>query len=58
MNDTAIDRRTSGDLTTGHTVRRYDQELAKLRSIILQMGERVIDQTQAAVAALSLLLQF
>ncbi|SDX42004.1 phosphate transport system protein [Allochromatium warmingii] len=40
------------DLTGGHTVRRYDQELAKLRSIILQMGERVIDQTQAAVAAL------
>jgi len=51
MSDTAIDR-PSGDLTAGHTVRRYDQELAKLRAIILQMGERVIDQTQAAVAAL------
>ena len=51
MSDTAIDK-PAGDLTTGHTVRRYDQELAKLRAIILQMGERVIDQTQAAVAAL------
>lgn len=51
MSDTAIDK-PAGDLTTGHTVRRYDQELAKLRAIILQMGERVVDQTQAAVAAL------
>ncbi|MBK1723282.1 phosphate signaling complex protein PhoU [Thiocystis violacea] len=41
-----------GDLTKGHTVRRYDQELAKLRGIILEMGEHVIEQTQAAVAAL------
>lgn len=40
------------DLASGHTVRRYDQELAKLRGIILEMGERVIEQTQAAVAAL------
>jgi len=51
MSDPAIDKPT-GDLMAGHTVRRYDQELAKLRAIILQMGERVIDQTQAAVAAL------
>ena len=40
------------DLTAGHTVRRYDQELSKLRGIILQMGEHVIEQTQAAIAAL------
>ncbi|MBK1654689.1 phosphate signaling complex protein PhoU [Allochromatium vinosum] len=51
MSDPAIDK-PAGDLMAGHTVRRYDQELAKLRAIILQMGERVIDQTQAAVAAL------
>ena len=41
-----------GDIAGGHTVRRYDQELAKLRGIILDMGQRVIEQTQAAVAAL------
>jgi len=40
------------DLAGGHTVRRYDQELTKLRGIILEMGERVIEQTQSAVAAL------
>lgn len=51
MSDTAIDK-PAGDLMAGHTVRRYDQELAKLRTIILQMGEHVIEQTQAAVAAL------
>ncbi len=40
------------DLASGHTMRRYDQELAKLRGIILEMGERVVEQTQSAVAAL------
>lgn len=40
------------DLASGHTVRRYDQELAKLRGIILEMGERVVEQTQASVIAL------
>ena len=40
------------DLASGHTVRRYDQELAKLRGIILEMGERVVEQTQSAVRAL------
>lgn len=40
------------DLAGGHTVRRYDQELAKLRGIILEMGERVVEQTQSAVRAL------
>lgn len=51
MSDTAVEK-LAGDLMAGHTVRRYDQELAKLRAIILQMGEHVIEQTQAAVAAL------
>ncbi len=40
------------DLITGHTVRGYDRELGKLRAIILDMGHRVIEQTQCAVAAL------
>jgi phosphate transport system protein len=40
------------DIASGHTVRRYDQELAKLRGIILEMGERVVEQTQSAVIAL------
>lgn len=40
------------DIASGHTVRRYDEELAKLRGIILEMGERVVEQTQSAVAAL------
>ena len=44
--------RRSTDLASGHTVRRYDQELAKLRGIILEMGEHVVEQTQAAIAAL------
>jgi phosphate transport system protein len=44
--------KAASDPMTGHTVRRYDRELAKLRGIILQMGEHVIEQTQAAVAAL------
>ncbi|MBK1720211.1 phosphate signaling complex protein PhoU [Thiocystis violacea] len=42
----------TADPTSGHTVSRYDRELAKLRGIILRMGEHVIEQTQAAVAAL------
>lgn len=44
--------KTPADLTAGHTVRRYDRELAKLRGIILTMGDHVVEQTQAAVAAL------
>ncbi|MBK1694087.1 phosphate transport system regulatory protein PhoU [Chromatium weissei] len=40
------------DIASGHTVRRYDEELAKLRGIILEMGERVVEQTQSAVVAL------
>lgn len=41
-----------GDIAGGHTVRRYDRELAALRAIILDMGQRVIEQTRAAFAAL------
>jgi phosphate transport system protein len=41
-----------GDLAGGHTVSRYDRELAKLRAIILDMGHRVVEQTRAAVVAL------
>lgn len=40
------------DLTAGHIVRRYDQELGRLRTLILQMGEHVKEQVEAAVKAL------
>jgi phosphate transport system protein len=40
------------DLTNGHTVRGYDRDLAQLRGLILEMGERAVEQTQAAIAAL------
>ncbi|MCG6897509.1 MAG: phosphate transport system regulatory protein PhoU [Thiocapsa sp.] len=49
------DQRSSpprGDIAGGHTVRRYDRELAALRGIILDMGQRVIEQTRSAFAAL------
>jgi phosphate transport system protein len=39
-------------LGVGHTVRAYDRELTRLRALILEMGERVLEQTQAAVKAL------
>lgn len=42
----------ASDLTTGHTVRGYDRELAKLRGIVLEMGEHVLEQTRGAIAAL------
>ncbi len=35
-----------------HTVKRYDQELASLRSLVLEMGGLVEDQIKRAVAAL------
>ena len=35
-----------------HRVRAYDQELATLRGLILDMGERALEQIQGAVAAL------
>lgn len=47
-----ISSKPTTDLVAGHTVRRYDQELTKLRSIILEMGERVVEQTQSSIIAL------
>ncbi|MBK1731852.1 phosphate transport system regulatory protein PhoU [Thiococcus pfennigii] len=40
------------DPTEGHTVRAYDRELTQLRGFVLEMGERVIEQTRLAVDAL------
>ncbi|WP_295389362.1 PhoU domain-containing protein [uncultured Thiodictyon sp.] len=40
------------NLVNGHTVRAYDRELTRLRGLIIEMGERVVEQTQGAVAAL------
>lgn len=51
MSDTPARQKTV-DPTSGHTVRGYDRELARLRAIILEMGERVVEQTQSAVVAL------
>jgi len=36
----------------GHTVKRYDAELARLRELVLEMGGLVISQTEKAVRAL------
>jgi len=36
----------------GHTVRGYDRDLTRLRGLILEMGARVVEQTQTAVTAL------
>ncbi len=38
--------------TEGHTVKRYDQQLGSLRSLVLEMGGLVEDQIQRAVQAL------
>lgn len=40
------------DPTEGHTVRSYDRELSELRHQVLEMGERVLEQTRQAVRAL------
>lgn len=40
------------NLTNGHTVRGFDRDLVRLRDLILEMGERAVEQTQAAIAAL------
>jgi phosphate transport system protein len=42
----------AGDIARGHTVRGYDRDLTRLRDLILEMGERVVEQTQTAMAAL------
>jgi len=43
----------SDDVTKGHTVRRYDDELAKLRGLVLEMGEYALEQLRSAVEALT-----
>ena len=40
------------DPAKGHTVRGYDRDLIRLRELIIEMGERVVEQTQTAVNAL------
>jgi len=40
------------DVTQGHTVQRYDRELGNARGMVLEMGERVLEQTHSAVGAL------
>ncbi len=42
----------STEPTKGHTVRAYDSELVQLRGLVLEMGERVIEQVTDAVAAM------
>ncbi len=44
--------RVGGGLTSGHTVRAYDRELSRLRGLILEMGERTVEQVQGAMTAL------
>lgn len=41
------------DVTTGHTVQRYDRELSGARGMVLEMGELVLEQARAAVKALT-----
>jgi phosphate transport system protein len=41
----------SSEPTKGHTVKSYDSELAQLRGLVLEMGERVVEQISDAVAA-------
>jgi phosphate transport system protein len=40
------------DVTQGHTVHAYNDELAQLRSVVLDMGKLVVDQAKNAVKAL------
>lgn len=40
------------DLVAGHTVSGFDRELQRLRSIVLEMGQRVAEQCEHAAAAL------
>jgi len=42
----------STEPTRGHTVRAYDHELAQLRGLVLEMGERVVEQVSDAVTAM------
>jgi phosphate transport system protein len=43
----------SDDVTRGHTVRRYDEELGKVRGLVLEMGEYALEQLGSAVQALT-----
>lgn len=40
------------DITQGHTISAYDQELAQLRGLVLEAGELVLEQVANAVKAL------
>ncbi len=40
------------DITKGHTVHAYDDELGRVRGLVLEMGKYVLEQTANAVAAL------
>jgi phosphate transport system protein len=42
------------EITEGHTVKRYDGELGRLHSLILEMGGLVIHQLEQAIAALQM----
>jgi len=41
------------DVTKGHTVHRYDEELGNARRMVLEMGEYVLEQARNAVKALT-----
>jgi phosphate transport system protein len=41
----------STEPTKGHTVKAYNSELGQLRGLVLEMGERVVEQVTDAVAA-------
>ena len=43
----------STDVTKGHTVRSYDEDLGKIRGAVLEMGEYALEQLEAAVRALT-----
>jgi phosphate transport system protein len=45
-------KRNGADLARGHRVHAYDQELARLSDLVLEMGRQVVTQTQAAISSL------
>lgn len=45
-------KRSGSDLIRGHTVTGYDTDLARLRALILEMGERTVEQLQTVTNAL------
>lgn len=40
------------DITKGHTVHAFDDDLSQLRGVVLQMGELVVEQVENAIKAL------